>query len=100
MTRRTREIGIRLAMGARTVDIIRLVTLQSLRLTLIGLACGLLLAFGLTRVLPGLLYGVNPVDPVVFGGVTFIIIVVTLLGAGMPVRRATKVNPVETMRCE
>jgi ABC-type antimicrobial peptide transport system permease subunit len=82
------------------MDIIRLVTLQSLKLTLIGLICGLLLAFGLTRMLAGLLYGVNPADPMVFGGVAFIIILTTLLGAWIPVRRATKVNPVEALRCE
>ncbi len=100
VTRRTREIGIRMAVGATRMDIIRLVTLQSLKLTLIGLISGLLLAFGLTRMLAGLLYSVNPADPMVFGGVAFIIILTTLLGAWIPMRRATKVNPVEALRCE
>jgi putative ABC transport system permease protein len=100
VSRRTREIGIRMAVGATTLDIMRLVTRQSLKLTLIGLICGLVLAFGLTRLLAGLLYGVNPSDPVVFGGVALIIIVTALLGAWIPVRRATKVNPVEALRCE
>ncbi len=100
VSRRTREIGIRMAVGATTLDVVRLVTLQSLRLTLIGLACGLLVAFGFVRMLAGLLYGVNPADPVVFGGVTLIIILTALLGAWVPMRRALKVNPVEALRCD
>ncbi len=100
VSRRTREIGIRMAVGAKPRDIIRLVTLQSFRLTLIGLACGLLLAFGLARRLAGLLYGVNPADPVVFGGVTLIVLLTAVLGAWLPMRRAIKVNPVEALRCE
>jgi predicted permease len=100
VTRRTREIGIRMAVGATTLDVIRLVTLQSLKLTLLGLICGLALAFGLTRLLARVLYGVSPADPVVFGGVALIIILATLLGAWIPVRRAIKVNPVEALRCE
>ncbi len=100
VTRRTREIGIRMAVGATKLDVIRLVTFQSFRLTLIGLACGLLLAFGLTRVLARLLYGISPADPVVFGGVALIVILTALVGAWIPVRRAVKVNPVEALRCE
>ncbi len=84
VTRRTREIGIRMAMGARTVDVIRLVTLQSLRLTFIGLACGLLLTLGLTRVLARLLYGVSPTDVTVFGGVVAVIVAVTVLACWLP----------------
>jgi ABC-type antimicrobial peptide transport system permease subunit len=100
VTRRTREIGIRMAMGARTVDVIRLVTLQSLRLTFIGLACGLLLTLGLTRVLARLLYGVSPTDVPVFGGVVAVVVAVTVLACWLPARRAARVNPVETLRAE
>jgi len=100
VTRRTREIGIRMAMGASTVDVIRLVTLQSLRLTSIGLACGLLLALGLTRVLARLLYGVSPTDVTVFGGVVAVIVAMTVLACWLPVRRAAKVDPMVALRCE
>jgi predicted permease len=100
VTRRTREIGIRMAMGARTIDVIRLVTLQSLKLTLIGLVCGLLLTLGLTRVLARLLYGVSPTDVTVFGGVVAVIVAVTVLACWLPVRRAARVDPVVALRCE
>ena len=100
VTRRTREIGIRMAMGASRVDVIRLVTLQSLRLTSIGLACGLLLALGLTRVLARLLYGVSPTDVTVFGGVVAVIVAMTVLACWLPARRATKVDPMVALRCE
>jgi len=100
VTRRTREIGIRMALGAKVVDVLRLVTRQSFKLTLIGLACGLLLALGLTHALAGLLYGVGPLDAVVYGGVVLLISAITLLAAWLPARRATKVNPVEALRAE
>jgi predicted permease len=100
VARRTREIGIRMAMGARTVDVVRLVTLQSLRLTVIGLVCGLLLALGLTRRLASLLYGVSPTDVAVCGGVITVIVATTVLACWLPVRRAASVNPVEALRAE
>jgi putative ABC transport system permease protein len=100
VTRRTREIGIRMALGARPADVFRLVTRQSFKLTLIGLACGLLLALGLTRVLARLLYGVSPVDTVVFVGVGLLVSAITLLACWLPARRATRINPVEALRAE
>ena len=100
VTRRTREIGIRMALGARSTDVLRLVTRQSFKLTLIGLACGLLLALGLTRALARLLYGVSPVDAVVFVGVGLLVSAITLLACWLPARRATRVNPVEALRAE
>ena len=100
VTRRTREIGIRMAMGASRVDVIRLVTLQSLRLTSIGLACGLLLSLGLTRVLARVLYGVSPTDVTVFGGVVAVIVAMTVLACWLPARRAAKVDPMVALRCE
>jgi predicted permease len=100
VTRRTREIGIRMALGATTTDMIRLAALQGVKLTLIGLSCGLLLALGLTRLLAGLLYGVSPADPVVFGSVTVIIILSAALGAWIPVRRAARVDPMDALRAE
>jgi predicted permease len=100
VSRRTREIGIRMALGGTTLDVIRLVTLQSLKLTLVGLLCGLVFAFGLTRMLVGLLYGVSPADPVAFGGVAFIILLTALLACWLPARRAAKVDPMVALRQE
>ena len=100
VTRRTREIGIRMALGARTADVLHLVTRQSFKLTFVGLACGLLLAFGLTRALAGILYGVSPTDAVVFAGVALLVSAITLLACWLPARRATRVNPVEALRSE
>ena len=95
---RTREIGIRMALGAEAGDMIRLVTGKSLRLTGIGLALGLLMAFGVTRLLNGLLYNVSATDPVVFGTVTCIIVTSALLAGWIPARRATKIDPMEALR--
>jgi predicted permease len=100
VTRRTREIGIRMALGARTGDVLSLVTRQSFKLTFVGLACGLLLSVGLTRALAGILYGVSPTDAVVFAGVALLISAITLLACWLPARRATRVNPVEALRSE
>jgi len=100
VVQRTREIGIRMALGAKRGNVIRLVTGQSLRLTVIGLVLGLLMAFGVTRVLGGLLSNVSATDPVVFLGVTFIIVFSTLLAGWIPARRAAKIAPMEALRYE
>ena len=100
VTRRTREIGIRMALGAGVGEIIRLVTRDSLRLVMIGLGCGLLASAALTRVLASLLYGVSPTDAPVFAGVVALVVAIALLACWLPARRATKVNPVEALRAE
>jgi predicted permease len=97
---RTREIGIRMALGAEVGDMIRLVTGKSLRLTGIGLVLGLLMAFGVTRLLSGLLYNVSATDPVVFGTVTCVIVASALLAGWIPARRAAKIDPMEALRYE
>jgi len=97
---RTREIGIRMALGAEAGDMIRLVTGKSLRLTGIGLALGLLMAFGVTRLLSGLLHNVSATDPVVFGTVICIIVTSALLAGWIPARRAAKIDPMEALRYE
>jgi predicted permease len=100
VTRRTREIGIRMAMGARTIDVIGLVSIQTFRLTAIGLVCGLLLALAILRVLAPLLYEVSPTDAVALGGAVAVIIATTTLACWLPARRATRVDPVMALRCE
>jgi len=97
---RTREIGIRVALGAQTGNVIRLVTGQSLRLTGIGLALGLLMAFGVARVLSGLLPNVSATDPVVFLAAPCIIAASALLAAWIPARRAASIDPMEALRYE
>jgi predicted permease len=97
---RTREIGIRMALGAEAGEMIRLVTGKSLRLTGIGLALGLLMAFGVTRLLSGLLYNVSATDPMVFLTVTCVIITSALLAGWIPARRAAKIDPMEALRYE
>jgi len=97
---RTREIGIRMALGAQTSGVSRLVIGQGLRLALIGIALGLLTAFGLTRVLQSVLYGVDANDPLTFLGVAALWLAVALLACYVPARRATRVDPLVALRYE
>jgi ABC-type antimicrobial peptide transport system permease subunit len=97
---RTREIGIRMALGAQRSQILRLVLGQGLRLTTIGLALGLALSLTLTRLLSRLLFGVTPTDLVTFGGVTLLLCAVALGACYLPARRATSVDPMVVLRYE
>ena len=100
VTQRTREMGIRLALGARRRDIFRLILGQGLRLTLVGAAVGLALSFALTRFLAGMLFGMSANDPLTFVAITLLLAGVALLASFAPARRATKVNPIVVLRCE
>ena len=100
VSRRTQEMGIRMALGAASGDVVRLVARQGAGQLGIGLAIGLVLAFGVTRIVSILMYEVDPQDPMVFGGVVSLIIVVGMAAAVFPARRATSVNPVEALRAE
>jgi len=97
---RTREIGIRMALGAKRADVLRLVVRQGMTMTLIGLALGLVGAFSISRVLRGLLHGVSPTDPLTFVAVSIVLLVVALLACLVPARRATRVDPIIALRTE
>jgi putative ABC transport system permease protein len=100
VARRTNEFGIRFALGAVARDIIGLVMKEGLRLAAVGLAVGLVVSFGLTRLMQRLLYEVSPTDPVLFTSVALFICSIAALACFVPAFRATKVNPVEALRAE
>jgi predicted permease len=100
VTRRTQEIGIRMALGARTSDVLGTVLKQGLTVTLIGIAVGLAAALALTRVIRSLLYDVSPTDPLTFTCVALLLAGVALLAAYLPARRAARIDPMVALRYE
>lgn len=99
-TQRTREIGVRVALGASGNDILKLVMRQGLRLTIVGVAIGLASALALTRLLRTLVFGVSTHDPLTFLGVAVMVILVALIACVIPARRATKVDPLVALKYE
>ena len=100
VSRRTHEIGLRMALGAGRRDVLQLVLKQGLMLTSLGLGLGLLAALMMTRLIRSLLYGVGTTDPLTFVAVVLLLAAVALLACWIPARRATKVDPMVALRCE
>lgn len=100
VSRRRREIGIRLALGAHHADIFRLVMRSGMTLVFIGIALGLIAAAALTRVMSSLLYDINPIDPFTFLMVAILLTLVSLIACFVPAQRAMQVDPIVSLRCE
>jgi putative ABC transport system permease protein len=100
VAQRTREIGIRMALGASAPGVLRMVLSQGARLGLAGIALGLLGGFALARAMASLLYGVTPADPATYAGVALLMLAVALAASGLPAWRATRVDPIRTLKAE
>jgi putative ABC transport system permease protein len=100
VSRRTREIGVRIALGAASGDVLGMILGQGLRTILVGVAIGIAGSLALTRAVESLLFGVTATDPLTFGGVTLLLIAAALLACYIPARRATKVDPMVALRYE
>jgi len=97
---RTHEIGIRVALGAGRIEMLRLVVGQGAKMALLGVALGLAAAIGLTRLMSGMLYGVSATDPLTFIAVAILLILVALAACYIPARRAMEVDPMVALRYE
>jgi putative ABC transport system permease protein len=100
VAQRTREIGIRMALGAHKTDVLKMILNGSMRWVLVGIGVGVVASIGLNRLLETMLYGVKPGNPLVLGSVALILTSVALLASYIPARRAAKVDPMVALRYE
>ncbi len=100
VSRRTQEIGVRMALGAPAASVLKSILGQGLKLTGLGILLGLLASWGVSRALASLLYGVTATDPMTFAGTAGLLLLVATLATWIPARRASKVDPVEALRAE
>ena len=100
VSQRTREIGVRVALGASPGRVLSMFVRHGLLLAGAGVACGLAAAYALTGLMSSLLFEVSPVDPLTYGGVSGVLILAAVLAAGFPARRATAIAPIEALRAE
>ncbi len=100
VSKRTREIGVRMALGARSTDVLMMIIGQGMTLTIIGVIMGLFLALGLTRLMKSLLFGVSATDPLTYIVIALLLMFAALLSCGLPARRAAKTDPMNALRCE
>jgi putative ABC transport system permease protein len=100
VNRATHELGIRMALGAQARDVLLVAVMATMRYVALGLAIGLILTFGLTRLIASLLYGVGPTDPALMACACAVLLAVALVATYIPAHRATKIDPVTALRCD